>query len=92
MLAALDGAMMHWLEVWASGTGFARIRAAWLERAGPVGERLSVHAGHERLDGTFLDLDADGGLIVRDLHGLQRKLIYGDVTLGVSQARESEAR
>lgn len=92
MLGLLSGTMAQWLDVWACGAGFARIRAAWLERAGPIGERLRVHAGRERLDGTFLDLDVDGGLIIRDLHGLQRKLIYGDVTLGGSQPRESEVR
>ena len=70
----------------------ATLTAAWLERAGPIGERLGVHAGHDRLEGTFLDLDTDGGLIIRDLHGLQRKLIYGDVTLGASQPPESEGR
>jgi BirA family biotin operon repressor/biotin-[acetyl-CoA-carboxylase] ligase len=92
ILEALDGTMAHWLDVWACGAGFARVRAAWLERAGPIGERLGVHAGHDRLEGTFLDLDTDGGLIIRDLHGLQRKLIYGDVTLGASQPPESEGR
>jgi BirA family biotin operon repressor/biotin-[acetyl-CoA-carboxylase] ligase len=88
MLELLSAAMAKWLETWACGDGFAHVRAAWLERAGPIGERLSVHVGHERVEGTFLDLDSDGGLIIRDLHGLQRKLIYGDVTLGGAQSAE----
>ena len=38
MLQALAPAMQGWLDVWQGGAGFARVRAAWLERAGPVGE------------------------------------------------------
>ena len=81
MLRALAPAMQNWLEVWAGGAGFARVRAAWLERAGPVGEGVSADTGIERVEGTFLDLDGDGALILRDAHGLQRKLTFGDVTL-----------
>ena len=41
----------------------------------------TVDTGAERIAGTFLDLDADGALLLRDAHGLQRKVTYGDVTL-----------
>ena len=81
MLQALAPAMQGWLDVWQGGAGFAGVRAAWLERAGPVGEAATVDTGAERIAGTFLDLDADGALLLRDAHGLQRKVTYGDVTL-----------
>jgi BirA family biotin operon repressor/biotin-[acetyl-CoA-carboxylase] ligase len=81
MLRALAPAMQDWLDVWHGGVGFARVRAAWLERAGPVGEGVRVDTGSERIEGTFLDLDGDGALMLRDAHGLQRKLTFGDVTL-----------
>jgi BirA family biotin operon repressor/biotin-[acetyl-CoA-carboxylase] ligase len=81
MLQALAPAMQGWIDVWQGGAGFARVRAAWLERAGPVGEAATVDTGTERIAGTFLDLDGDGALLLRDALGLQRKVTYGDVTL-----------
>lgn len=81
MLPLLATAMERWLGVWSCGGGFALVRAAWLERAGPVGESMTVNAGKEQIVGTFLDLDCDGALVLRDNNGLQRKLTFGDVTL-----------
>jgi BirA family biotin operon repressor/biotin-[acetyl-CoA-carboxylase] ligase len=81
MLQALAPSMQRWIDVWQGGAGFARVRAAWLERAGPVGEAATVDTGAERIAGTFLDLDSDGALLLRDAHGLQRRVTYGDVTL-----------
>ena len=81
MLAALAAAVQSWLDVWQGGAGFTRVRAAWLERAGPIGEAAEVNTGAERIRGTFLGLAADGALLLRDVHGLQRTITYGDVTL-----------
>jgi BirA family biotin operon repressor/biotin-[acetyl-CoA-carboxylase] ligase len=81
MLGHLDAAMQRWLDVWQCGAGFARIRAAWLERAGPPGESCAVHDGNERVDGTFAGLDAGGALLLRDREGRQRTVTFGDVIL-----------
>ena len=81
MLGILAQAIQRWLGVWDCGRGFAAVRAAWLARAGPVGESLSVDTGRERIAGTFLDLDAGGALVMRDALGQERKLTFGDVTL-----------
>ena len=43
-LCFLAEAMDAWLEIWDEGAGFARVRAAWLERAGAPGEPLAVQA------------------------------------------------
>src|SRR5262249_37664219 len=45
MLAHLDAAMAGWLAAWDGGTGFDRVRAAWLGAAGEAGERLTVNTG-----------------------------------------------
>ena len=84
MLAALAAAVHSWLDVWQGGAGFARVRAAWLERAGPIGEAAEVNTGAERISGTFLGLASDGALLLRDVHGLQRTITYGDVTIAES--------
>jgi BirA family transcriptional regulator, biotin operon repressor / biotin---[acetyl-CoA-carboxylase] ligase len=82
MLQVLAEAMQGWLDAWQGGAGFAQVRAGWLERAGAVGEAATVDTGAERIGGTFLDLDADGALLLRDAQGQQRRVTYGDVTLG----------
>lgn len=81
MLPLLDEAMQHWLAVWLGGTGFARVREGWLERGGPAGEPIRFDTGNELIEGTFVDLDTDGALVLRDAHGTRRKLNFGDVTL-----------
>ncbi len=81
MLAALRSQMQHWLGLWRSGAGFPAIRSAWQERAGAAGEGLGIHAGAERIDGTYLGIDETGALLLRDGSGMVRRLTYGDVTL-----------
>jgi BirA family biotin operon repressor/biotin-[acetyl-CoA-carboxylase] ligase len=89
MLDALAPSMERWLEIWDGGRGFARIRAAWLERGGRVGESLSVNTGSERIAGTFVDLDADGALLMQDGQGARRRVTFGDVSLAPHAPRES---
>ena len=54
-------AMQRWLGMWDCGAGFARVRAAWLQR-GAGGREPHRRHGRERIAGTFLDLD-DGGAL-----------------------------
>jgi BirA family transcriptional regulator, biotin operon repressor / biotin---[acetyl-CoA-carboxylase] ligase len=79
---ALAHALAHWIAVWDAGAGFAAIREAWLGRAGPEGEPMSIHADGERISGRFAGLDADGGLLLDDQAGERRKFSFGDVALG----------
>jgi BirA family transcriptional regulator, biotin operon repressor / biotin---[acetyl-CoA-carboxylase] ligase len=78
--------LCRWLSVWNGGAGFAAIRAAWLERAGPVGEAISVNRGSDRLAGTFAGLDEDGALLLATADGVTVRVTFGDVTLGASPA------
>lgn len=84
MLGFLASTTQHWLGIWHCGAGFARVRAAWLERAGPAGESCTVDTGAERISGTFLDLDRDGALLLRDEGGQRRTVTFGDVTLATA--------
>lgn len=84
MLPTLAQAMATWLEVWDCGRNFAAVRAAWLERAGPLGEPITVNTGTERTFGNFLGLDGDGALLLRDHLGNDRRVAYGDVALGAA--------
>jgi BirA family biotin operon repressor/biotin-[acetyl-CoA-carboxylase] ligase len=86
MLPHLAAAVTGWLDNWRCGAGFARVRRAWLAHGSAVGESLSVDTGRERIAGTFLDLDADGALVLQDSQGRRRKLTFGDVTLANGSA------
>jgi BirA family transcriptional regulator, biotin operon repressor / biotin---[acetyl-CoA-carboxylase] ligase len=88
MLSFLAQSMEHWLAAWDRGKGFAGVRMAWLERGGKAGESLAVDTGKERIAGTFLDLDADGALLMRDARGVQRRVTFGDVTLAGGAPKE----
>jgi BirA family transcriptional regulator, biotin operon repressor / biotin---[acetyl-CoA-carboxylase] ligase len=82
MLAHLDAAMERWLGIWDWGIGFAAIREAWRARGGPTGETLSVDTGREKISGQFVDLAEDGALIMLDSSGRERRLTYGEVSIG----------
>jgi BirA family biotin operon repressor/biotin-[acetyl-CoA-carboxylase] ligase len=84
MLDALAPGMERWLAAWDGGRGFARVRAGWLGHGGRVGETLSVHTGSDRIAGTFVDLDADGALVMQDGAGARRRVTFGDVTLATA--------
>ncbi len=80
LLAAISASLEAWLPAWDEGRGFAAVRQAWLNRALPIGERLSIHTGPERVLGTFSGLDADGALLL-DVDGDVRRFTFGDVSL-----------
>ena len=81
VLDAFTAHMTVWLDRWRQG-GFANIRAAWLERAAGLGGRILVRLDRETLTGSFVDLDRDGALIIRDDGGKERTILAGDVFLG----------
>jgi BirA family transcriptional regulator, biotin operon repressor / biotin---[acetyl-CoA-carboxylase] ligase len=80
-LSLLAEAMDTWLKVWDEGAGFDRVRAAWLERAGPVGEPLTVRGGEGSIEGRFAGLSPDGALLITGADGHERRIRFGDVTL-----------
>jgi BirA family biotin operon repressor/biotin-[acetyl-CoA-carboxylase] ligase len=82
MLRHLAGSLDMWLERWNGGAGFTAVREAWLERAGPVGEAMTIDTGRGKIDGRYQGIDADGALLVRDPQGQELRFTYGDVLLG----------
>jgi BirA family biotin operon repressor/biotin-[acetyl-CoA-carboxylase] ligase len=82
-LCFLAQAMNDWIKTWDNGEGFARVREAWLERAGALGEPLTVNAAGAPIAGTFAGLDESGALLIDDAAGRQLSFAFGDVTLAV---------
>jgi BirA family biotin operon repressor/biotin-[acetyl-CoA-carboxylase] ligase len=80
--AALSWTTAEWLARWRDGHAFDAIRAAWLERAQPVGGPISVKIGHDLLSGTFLGIDEAGALRLSLASGEERRITAGDVAIG----------
>ena len=74
---ALAALIASRVEGWLDG-GFAALRARYLTRSHRPGEALSVQHGEQRIAGRFLDVDADGFLIM-EVDGRERRFSTGDV-------------
>ena len=59
------------LDVWRAGEAFDRIRAAWLDCALGLGERIAIQNGAGQREGVFEGIDAGGRLLMRSEHGLE---------------------
>lgn len=77
LLAAFAREIARWTRRW-EGEGFAPVRAAWLARASGLGERVRVRLDRATLEGRFLDLDADGALLLDTPQGV-RPISVGDI-------------
>lgn len=88
LLAALAVAVDSALTIWDEGAGFQDIRAAWLVRAGPIGEALVVNIGSGPVAGCYSGLDHDGALLLAEGQGPMRRFTYGDVTLAASAGEQ----
>lgn len=79
---ALSGIADHfakWRMIWKNGAGFDATRSAWLDRSLPVGSRICVHIGPEKLKGTFAGLHKTGALLLETDKGEQKCITAGDV-------------
>jgi BirA family biotin operon repressor/biotin-[acetyl-CoA-carboxylase] ligase len=82
LFAALSDHFAHWLEIWARGDNFAAIRAAWLERAGGIGETARVTRNGQTLEGLFQGIDAQGRMLLERTGGTIETIEAGDVAFG----------
>jgi BirA family transcriptional regulator, biotin operon repressor / biotin---[acetyl-CoA-carboxylase] ligase len=78
LLARLMPAFAQWRALWAA-QGFEPIRAAWLQHAAGVGDRIAARLGAETLEGRFEGLAADGALALRLDDGSLRPIHAGEV-------------
>ncbi len=70
-LALLACAFAEWSQT-LSSEGFAPLRAAWLARAARLGEKVVARMPREEVEGVFVDLDADGALVLMRPLGARR--------------------
>lgn len=62
--------------------GFPPVRERWMARATGVGAAITVRLPNATLRGRFVDLDADGALLLELEGGAVRRITAGDVFLG----------
>ena len=78
LLESFSRHFMAWTRRWLDD-GFVPVRHAWLQHARGLGEDIRVNLPHETLEGTFLDLDETGALILGLPDGTTRTIAAGDV-------------
>ncbi|GBQ10780.1 biotin--acetyl-CoA-carboxylase ligase [Swaminathania salitolerans LMG 21291] len=76
ILAAFSARLSLWER-----EGFEPLRAAWLERAHPLGTRLAVQRGDNYIEGFFAGLDASGRLLLQTDQGDLQAFLSGDILL-----------
>jgi BirA family biotin operon repressor/biotin-[acetyl-CoA-carboxylase] ligase len=81
LFTALTAAMTVRLTQWNRGTGFAAVRADWLDRAAGIGKPIRVKSGEGELSGRFETLDDSGRLVLRRDDGTMQAVAAGDVFL-----------
>lgn len=90
LLDALAAQFPQWLDVWKDGNDFAAIRRAWMERAGSIGEAISVNSIDGPIRGTYRGL-ADNGALLAEVGGELREINHGDVALGGADTPNGDA-
>lgn len=83
LLLVLANELDLWLEHWDDARGFGAIRDAWMERAGPLGERITFNSGQGRVHATYQGLNETGGLVA-EVEGKRETITFGDVMLAAA--------
>jgi len=79
LVVALSRTMSARLRQWDRGKGFVAVRAAWLERAGGVGQPIRVRLPEREASGVFEAIDEAGRLILRLADGRREIITAGEV-------------
>lgn len=59
--------------------GITELQGAWRERSATLGRRVRIDLGADDLEGTAVDITADGHLVVETVEGERRTIAVGDV-------------
>lgn len=76
-LETLAAALARRLADWRRD-GFAAVRAAWLDQAGPLGAEVDVKLGDGLVRGRFAGLDQEGALLLDTADG-RRRIVSGEL-------------
>ena len=73
LAAALASRLVEWRR-----NGFEVVRAAWLDKAGPLGGEVDVKLGDELVRGRFRGVDREGALLLETDAG-PRRIVSGEL-------------
>jgi hypothetical protein len=68
LLGAFARHLLSWIDRW-QRDGFAPVRTAWLHRGHQPGRALALPLAGGTIDGTFSDLNEDGGIVIETTAG-----------------------
>jgi BirA family biotin operon repressor/biotin-[acetyl-CoA-carboxylase] ligase len=77
LLEAFSRSFLSWVNRWAD-EGLGPVRKMWAQRADKVGQPLEVELATGTVKGTFVELDADGALVMELPEGGQRKITVAE--------------
>jgi BirA family transcriptional regulator, biotin operon repressor / biotin---[acetyl-CoA-carboxylase] ligase len=80
VVAALYNSLDRWYAA-VCGDGPSMILQAARVRTATLGKLVTVDTGEARWQGTAVDLDEDGALLVLDVHGAVRRVLADDVSV-----------
>jgi BirA family transcriptional regulator, biotin operon repressor / biotin---[acetyl-CoA-carboxylase] ligase len=80
VLSSLADQCDAWIGRWNDGRGFNDIRDAWMQRAGTIGEAITVQTASGPVTGTYQGL-APSGALLAEVAGQVETITYGDVAL-----------
>lgn len=78
IVSSLLGHFERWYRIYTEG-GFAVILDRWKAYSGIIGRRIRVEQEGARTEGTVLDIDISGALIIHDDAGLRHSICSGDI-------------
>ena len=79
ILSILSVQMERWLSIWSATNGFDEIRKQWLQRAKGLHQQIVVNLPNRRLTGIFMELDADGLLVLKTSGGKLKHISTADI-------------
>jgi BirA family biotin operon repressor/biotin-[acetyl-CoA-carboxylase] ligase len=80
VVAALYNSLDRWYAA-VCGDGPSMILQAARVRTATLGKLVTVDTGEARWQGTAVDLDDDGALLVLDAHGTVQRVLAADVSI-----------
>ena len=84
LFAHLAREMAEALRIWAGGAGFSIIRREWLDRAVGIGQPIIARMPDAEIHGRFVDIDAEGFLLLQDEHNAILNISAADIFFGDS--------
>ena len=77
LLESFSRNFLSWINRWAED-GFGPIGKAWTQRANGMGEPIELQLAKETVSGEFVELDADGALVVKLADDTRRKVTVAE--------------